>query len=204
MSPQPADAEHMGNLLGEDFERALKFAAKTHRSQRRKGTKVPYIGHLLGVCSLVIEDGGDEHEAIAALLHDAAEDQGGEATLHEIRRRFGDDVADIVLACSDTLVEPKPEWRKRKEDYLRHLEHQPVGVLRVSLADKLFNARAILRDYLVVGEELWGRDRLARLRGGGCWKLLPCREPVARQQELSLCEDADCAECATRCNVRLS
>jgi (p)ppGpp synthase/HD superfamily hydrolase len=149
-------------LLGPRFEDALQFAAATHRDHARKGSGIPYVGHLLGVCSLVIEDGGDEDEAIAALLHDAAEDQGGERILATIRERFGEPVAAIVLACSDTLEEPKPEWRKRKEDYLDHLDHQPAPVLRVSLADKLFNARAILRDYLVVGEDLWGRFRTGR------------------------------------------
>jgi (p)ppGpp synthase/HD superfamily hydrolase len=148
--------------LGERFEDALQFAATTHRLQRRKGSDVPYMGHLLGVCSLVIEDGGDEDEAVAALLHDAAEDQGGETMLVEIGQRFGGRVADIVAACSDTLKEPKPEWRDRKETYLRHLEHQPDSVLRVSVADKLFNARAILRDYLQVGDELWSRFRTGR------------------------------------------
>jgi (p)ppGpp synthase/HD superfamily hydrolase len=144
-------------VLGPRFEDALQFAAVTHRDHARKGSGISYVGHLLGVCSLVIEDGGDEDEAIAALLHDAAEDRGGETILAEIRERFGDPVADIVLACSDTLEEPKPKWRQRKQAYLDHLEHQPTPVLRVSLADKLFNARAILRDYLVVGEDLWKR-----------------------------------------------
>ena len=151
-----------GVVLGERFEQALQFAATTHRTQARKGSGIPYVGHLLGVCSLVIEDGGDEDEAIAALLHDAAEDQGGERMLDEIRRRFGDRVAGIVAACSDTFESPKPPWRARKECYLEHLGRQPESVLRVSLADKLFNARAILRDYLLVGDELWVRFRSGR------------------------------------------
>jgi GTP pyrophosphokinase len=149
-------------VLGERFERALPFAAATHRSQVRKGSGIPYVGHLLGVCSLVIEDGGDEDEAIAALLHDAAEDQGGERMLEEIQRRFGDRVGAIVAACSDTFESPKPPWKARKERYLEHLDKQPESVLRVSLADKLFNARTILRDYLVVGDELWGRFQAGR------------------------------------------
>jgi (p)ppGpp synthase/HD superfamily hydrolase len=151
-----------GIVLGDRFERALQFAAATHRSQVRKGSGIPYVGHLLGVCSLVIEDGGDEDEAIAALLHDAVEDQGGRRMLDEIRRRFGHEVATIVAACSDTVESPKPPWRARKEAYLEHLEHQPEAVLRVSLADKLFNARAILRDYLAVGDQLWARFRAGR------------------------------------------
>jgi GTP pyrophosphokinase len=149
-------------VLGERFEQALGFAAAAYRFQLRKGAGIPYVGHLLGVCSLVIEDGGNEDEAIAALLHDAAEDQGGERMLEEIRRRFGDSVAAIVAACSDTFELPKPPERARKESYLEHLESQPESVLRVSLADKLFNARAILRDYLVVGDELWARFQSGR------------------------------------------
>jgi hypothetical protein len=144
-------------ILGERFEDVLAFAARVHRTQRRKGGEVPYVGHLLGVCSLVIEDGGTEDEAIAALLHDAVEDQGGEAMLGEIRERFGPTVADIVLACSDTTEMPKPPWRARKEAYLVDLDAAPISVLRVSLADKLYNARAILRDYGLVGEALWDR-----------------------------------------------
>lgn len=148
--------------LGESFERALVFAVNAHRHQIRKGSGIPYVGHLLGVCSLVIEDGGSEEEAIAALLHDAVEDQGGEPMLAEIRMQFGDSVSDIVLACSDTTEERKPPWRTRKERYLAHLEDQSQSVLRVSLADKLFNARAILRDYLEVGDVVWSRFRAGR------------------------------------------
>jgi (p)ppGpp synthase/HD superfamily hydrolase len=149
-------------VLGERFDRALVFAARTHRTQVRKGSGIPYVGHLLGVCSLVIEDGGGEDEAIAALLHDAVEDQGGEDMLKQIREAFGDEVAAIVLACSDTMQEPKPPWQQRKETYLAHLAEQPGSVLLVSLADKLFNARSILRDYFEVGDQLWTRFRAGR------------------------------------------
>jgi (p)ppGpp synthase/HD superfamily hydrolase len=145
-------------VLGDRFRRALVFAFDLHREQVRKGSKgIPYVGHLLGVASIVIEGGGDEDEAIAALLHDGPEDQGGRATLDRIRKEFGDRVADIVDGCSDTLEDPKPPWRERKEAYLAHLEEAPPEVLRVSLADKLHNARAILSDYREVGEELWSR-----------------------------------------------
>jgi tetratricopeptide (TPR) repeat protein len=147
---------------GEQFQKALKFAAKAHRNQTRKGSEVPYIGHLLGVCSLVVEDGGTETEAIGALLHDAAEDQGGAKMLAKIEKRFGKDVAAIVDACSDTLVVPKPAWRKRKALYLAHLEQQPMPALRVSLADKLYNARAILADYQDVGDKVWARFKTGR------------------------------------------
>lgn len=158
--PQRTDAGD--DRFGERFERALQFAAITHRTQVRKGSGIPYVGHLLGVCSLVIEDGGSEDEAIGALLHDAAEDQGGQVILEDIRARFGDHVAAIVKACSDTTESPKPAWRTRKEAYLEHLQHQSKSVLRVSLADKLFNARAILRDYLLVGDDIWDRFRAGR------------------------------------------
>jgi len=149
-------------LFGERFDRALLMAAQVHREQVRKGSNIPYIGHMLGVCSLIIEEGGSEDEAIAGLLHDAVEDQGDERMLEEIRREFGENVASIVLACSDTTLEPKPPWRERKEAYLEHLPHEPDSVLLVSLADKLFNARAILRDYRKVGDELWTRFRAGR------------------------------------------
>jgi (p)ppGpp synthase/HD superfamily hydrolase len=154
-------------VLGDRFEQALRFAFETHRTQIRKGSGVPYIGHLLGVCSLVIEEGGGEDEAIGALLHDAAEDCGGQAMLDQINDLFGEHVATIVEGCTDTLESPKPDWCERKRAYIEHLSSQPESVLRVSLADKLFNARAILRDYLVVGDELW--DRFKTGREGQLW-----------------------------------
>lgn len=167
------------SVLGERFEQALVFAAREHRLQRRSGDGgIPYIGHLLGVCALVIEDGGDEDEAIAALLHDAVEDQGGEAMLARIRDEFGERVAYIVLACSDTTEEPKPPWKKRKVAYLDHLETASANVLRVSLADKLFNARAILRDYLVLGDKVWARFKEGRV--GQLWYYRALADAFAR------------------------
>ena len=103
-------------ILSPDFTEALTQAAQLHRRQMRKETEIPYISHLMAVASIVLEHGGTEEEAIAALLHDAVEDQGGKPILEWIRRRFGPAVADIVDGCTDTYVEPKPEWRKRKED----------------------------------------------------------------------------------------
>jgi len=112
-------------LLSQCFDDALSFASNLHATQARKSTRIPYISHLLTVASLVLEAGGTEDEAIAALLHDGPEDQGGQETLDEIRRRFGDQVADVVLACSDTLGDvndgPKPPWQERKTAYLEHL-----------------------------------------------------------------------------------
>lgn len=139
------------------FEGALVYAHQLHARQKRKGTPTPYIGHLLAVASIVIENGGTEDEAIAALLHDAIEDQGGSKTREEIRRRFGDKVTAIVDGCTDADQWPKPPWRKRKEDYIAHLAHASKSVQLVSLADKLHNARTILQDYRVVGEDLWKR-----------------------------------------------
>jgi (p)ppGpp synthase/HD superfamily hydrolase len=143
--------------LTDRFEAALIMATQLHAGQLRKGTRVPYLSHLLGVTALVLEDGGGEDEAIAALLHDAVEDQGGMQTLDEIRRRFGDHVAEIVDALSDAYTTPKPPWRQRKMDYLAHLPAASKEVRRVSLADKLHNARAILRTLRQEGERTWER-----------------------------------------------
>ncbi len=141
----------------EKFEDALVYAARLHRDQTRKGTGVPYVTHLLAVAAIVGENGGTEDEVIAALLHDAPEDAGGEAQLAEIRARFGDAVADIVAGCTDTYEDPKPPWRERKEEYLAHLSEAPAPVRLVAAADKLHNARSILADHRVHGDELWTR-----------------------------------------------
>jgi (p)ppGpp synthase/HD superfamily hydrolase len=143
--------------LGRKFQEALAYAADLHNTQTRKASEVPYIGHLLSVAGLVIEADGTETEAIAALLHDAAEDQGGEATLAEIEQRFGKTVASIVEECSDTVVTPKPPWRERKEQYIANLKTVSDSTIRVSLADKLDNARAVLRDFRRHGSTLWQR-----------------------------------------------
>ncbi len=141
------------------FEDALVYAAQLHATQVRKQTDIPYISHLLAVTSLVIENGGGEDEAIAALLHDAVEDQGGAQTRAEIARRFGERVAEMVSQLSDTDATPKPPWRARKEAYLAHLPHAPEAVRLISAADKLHNARTILADYRQNGEPIWRRFR---------------------------------------------
>ncbi len=146
-----------GVALTERFDRAVSLARSLHAGQRRKDTDIPYLAHLLAVAALVLEDGGEEDEAIAALLHDAVEDQGGAQALERVRQLFGDRVAAIVAACSDTDETPKPPWRERKEAYLHHLETIEASALRVSLADKLHNARAILFDLRAHGEALWQR-----------------------------------------------
>ena len=142
------------------FDLALQFASGLHHGQLRKGTTIPYIAHLMSVCSLVFEAGGDEDQAIAALLHDGMEDAGGLATLAMIRRLFGDRVADAVDACSDSTAtnpDEKLPWRERKEKYLEHLRKASGDALLVSAADKLHNARAILSDYRKLGDRLWPR-----------------------------------------------
>lgn len=146
---------------GKKFEEALVYAARLHRDQRRKGTDVPYVTHLLAVAAIVGENGGSEDEVVAALLHDAIEDTA--ATREELAERFGERVAEIVSLCSDADAHPKPPWRGRKEAYVEHARHAPAPARLVSAADKLHNARSILADLRVLGEGFWelftgGRD----------------------------------------------
>jgi GTP pyrophosphokinase len=143
------------------FDEALKYAHDAHRIQTRKGNGAPYIGHLLGVASIVIDDGGNEDEAIGALLHDAAEDQGGRERLDEIRNRFGEPVARIVEDCTDSWETPKRPWIERKRAYVEHARTLPAPSLRVSAADKVHNAYAILRDLRNTGEQVWSRFNAA-------------------------------------------
>jgi len=152
----------MSTTLTFRFEEALVYATRLHARQRRKGSDIPYVSHLLAVCSRVLEYGGGEDEAIAALLHDTVEDQGGETTLQEMRLRFGEDVAAIVSGCSDSDTIPKPPWRERKERYIAHLPAATPAVRLVSMADKLHNARAVLMDYRQQGEAVWGCFRGGR------------------------------------------
>lgn len=154
-------------MLTERFEEALQLAARLHARQQRKGTDVPYVSHLLAVASLVLEDGGDEDQAIAALLHDAVEDQGGRPTLERIRERFGERVARIVDGCTDAETEPKAAWLARKERYVARLRHAPEEVRRVSAADKVHNARAILADLRRHGDSVW--SRFSADRDGVLW-----------------------------------
>jgi len=160
------------------FNRALLYASELHAKQRRKGSDIPYLGHLLGVASIVLDYRGNEDEAIAALLHDAIEDQGGDVTRQEIRRRFGDKVTAIVDGCTDSDQVPKPPWRPRKAAYITRLRHQPKSVLLVSAADKLHNARAVLADYRVIGDLLW-----SRFKGGKEGTLWYYRELVKAYHE---------------------
>jgi (p)ppGpp synthase/HD superfamily hydrolase len=157
----------MDEPLSDRFGKALKFAFKLHQSQFRKGSQVPYISHLLHVTAIVLEQGGSENQAIAALLHDAVEDQGGYETLSKIKERFGSEVAEIVDGCTDAYTVPKPEWKERKKAYLEKMKGSPDGTILVSLADKVHNARSILSDLLDSGEEVW--DKFKGGKEGTLW-----------------------------------
>jgi (p)ppGpp synthase/HD superfamily hydrolase len=168
-------------LLTDRFDRALHLATSHHRAQLRKGTEIPYVSHLLGVTSLVLEMGGSEDEAIAALLHDAVEDGGGEPMLRRIRADFGDDVARVVRANSDTIVEPKPPWLQRKQLYVASIAGKQPDELRVSLADKLHNTRAILRDFRTHGNVVW--DRFSAGERGVRWYYRAMHEALSERRD---------------------
>jgi len=154
---KPMPTKNRSIRLGPRFHRAFLFAAKKHAGQTRKASSIPYLAHLMGVASLVLEFGGDEDMAIAALLHDVVEDCGGEPMLREVRKRFGTRVARIVDGCTDSYSTPKPPWKERKESYIRHLKNAAAETRLVSAADKLNNIRSILSDYRAIGEQIWAR-----------------------------------------------
>lgn len=147
----------MRGTYSQRFEEALTYAYKLHSLQTRKGGDVPYVSHLLAVCGLVMEYGGDEDQAIAALLHDAVEDQGGRPTAREIERRFGPNVRRLVEGCTDTDKIPKPPWLERKKAYVAHVRASPADVRLVSCCDKIHNARTILEDFRCVGRSVFSR-----------------------------------------------
>ena len=174
--------------LGPDFERALLFACEAHRTQLRKGSTVPYISHLMAVARLVLEYGGDEQQAIAALLHDAPEDQGGAAMLERIRNEFGDDVAALVNDCTEILERSRLDWSSRKKAYLAHLSSITDRAALIAGCDKVHNARN-----LITALELCGPSAFERFNGkaaGTKWwyqqlaTQLGPRLPVALQREL--------------------
>jgi (p)ppGpp synthase/HD superfamily hydrolase len=154
-------------FLTDHFDDALAYASRLHRAQARKGSGIPYVSHLLAVAAIALENGADEDQAIAALLHDAVEDQGGLAQLEAIRARFGEDVAAIVADCTDAHEEPKPAWYPRKEAYIASLAHKPARSLAVSLADKTHNASAINADLRAHGAAVW--SRFTGGKGGTLW-----------------------------------
>jgi (p)ppGpp synthase/HD superfamily hydrolase len=169
--------------LSDRFSDALAYAANLHREQVRKANGTPYIAHLLAVTSLVLEAGGDEDQAIAALLHDAVEDQGGKQRLEEIHILYGKRVARIVEGCTDSFETPKLDWRLRKESYLKHLPDAGDDVLLVSLADKLHNARSIVRDLRGQGDDVWSKFKGGR--NGTLWYYRSLADIYARLSKSS-------------------
>lgn len=169
-------------LLSPKFALALQFANEIHSTQVRKGIGAPYISHLMAVSALVLEFGGNETQAIAGLLHDSAEDCGGRPMLDTVRVMFGDDVAEIVEACTDTFDTPKPEWRPRKQAYLQAMAGKPAGAKLVACADKLHNASATLRDIQGEGVDAW-KLRMAETPNGAadkqCWYYVGCLEALS-------------------------
>jgi (p)ppGpp synthase/HD superfamily hydrolase len=143
--------------LSSRFDEAVRYAHEVHGSQTQKGSDVPYLAHLFGVSSIVLDSGGGEDEAIAALLHDAAEDHGGRERLDDIRRRFGDLVGRIVEDCTDSWSTPPEPWAERKHRYVAHARTLAGPSLRVSVADKVHNTYRILRDLRSIGEDVWDR-----------------------------------------------
>jgi len=166
--------------LGPRFLRAVQFAAEKHKGQTRKVSSIPYIAHLMGVAATVLEAGGDEDLAIAALLHDVVEDCGGAPMLKEVRRKFGKRVADIVDGCTDAYETPKPPWRERKESYIERLKSESLDTRLVSAADKLNNIRSILSDYRAVGESVW--SRFNGKREGTLWYYRTLRDEFLRSR----------------------
>jgi (p)ppGpp synthase/HD superfamily hydrolase len=177
--------------IGPRFLRAFSFAAEKHQGQVRKASTIPYIAHLMGVASLVLEAGGDEDLAIAALLHDVVEDCGGAPMLKEVRRRFGKRVAHVVEGCTDADTNPKPPWRERKEKYLDHLKQADSDTRMVSAADKLNNVRSILSDYRAIGESVWSRFNGGR--EGTLWYYRTSRDIFLRYPRNRITQDLELA-----------
>jgi hypothetical protein len=175
-------------VWSESLTDAFDFAAHLHREQVRKGGQIAYLSHLLGVASLVLEWGGGENAVIAAFLHDAVEDQGGKATLAEIRQRFGSRVAELVEACSDSSSFPKPPWRRRKQAYVDRLATADPDMRLIVAADKLHNLRCILADFRRLGPGVW--SRFQKGEEGTLWyygavlEKLSGRIPEAAEDEL--------------------
>ncbi len=171
-------------MLSNRFERALVYANHLHRWQLRKGTQVPYISHLLSVAALVLEAGGNEDEAIAALLHDAVEDQGGMATRETIREQFGDAVVKIIDCCTEPITEPKLSWLERKQQYLAQLQQASASAQRVIMADKLHNTRSILADVRHQGDRAW--DKFKAGRADTIWFYRECLTRLQSQSQLAM------------------
>lgn len=149
-------------MLSPKFEKALSFATQLHATQYRKGSKAPFITHLLSVCAIILEDGGTEDEAIAGLLHDAVEDQGGLKTLEAIKNTFGERIAQIVLECSETHLSPKPPWKERKVQSLAKMKQISDSAIRVVLADKVHNSQSLIREHQKYGTIIWNNFKAGR------------------------------------------
>jgi GTP pyrophosphokinase len=188
---KPAKPRNRLVKLGPRFHRAFLFAAEKHCGQTRKASTIPYIAHLMGVASLVLEGGGDEDLAIAALLHDVVEDCGGAPMLKEVRRRFGKRVAEVVDGCTDAYEIPKPPWLERKESYIRRLKKESADTRLVSAADKLNNIRSILSDYRAVGESVWSRFNGGR--EGTLWYYRTLRDEFLRDKPNRITRDLELA-----------
>ncbi len=193
LQPQRTQRAQTHVKLGPRFFRALMFAAEKHKGQTRKASSIPYLAHLMGVASLVLEAGGDEDLAIAALLHDVVEDCGGKPMLREVQRRFGARVAKMVDGCTDAYGEPKPPWRARKENYIRHLKEADGDTRLVSAADKLNNVRSILSDYREIGEVIWSRFNGGR--EGTLWYYRTLRDEFLRSKPNRITRDLELAVC---------
>jgi GTP pyrophosphokinase len=177
-------------MLSPRFTEALTYATELHADQTRKGSDIPYVTHLLGVTSIALEYGANEDEAIAALLHDAIEDQGGETTRDEIHRRFGETVTAIVEGCSDSSDgTPKLPWRQRKEAYIAHIPTASPSVRLVSASDKLYNTRSIVRDYRRIGEEIW--NRFNGKKSGTLWYYRAILEAFRQTEVTPVVEELD-------------
>ena len=158
--------------LSNKYKEALDFTFELHQNQTRKGVDIPYMTHLMSVSSLILENGGDEEQAIAGLLHDSIEDQsqnfgGADKLRMELERRFGKRVLDMVEACTDADTIPKPPWRARKEQYIASIAHKSQDALLVSLADKCHNSKTILNDYKILGDAVF--DRFTAKKDGTLW-----------------------------------
>ena len=189
--PKQSKVRNRSVKLGPRFLRAFLFAAEKHSGQTRKASTIPYIAHLIGVASLVLEAGGDEDLAIAALLHDVVEDCGGAPMLKEVRRRFGSRVAKVVDGCTDADTYPKPPWRERKQKYIRHLKAADADTQLVSAADKLNNVRSILSDYRAIGESVWSRFNGGR--EGTLWYYRTLRDVFLRRKRNRITRDLELA-----------
>ncbi len=176
-------------ILSNRFSEALTYAAELHATQVRKGSGIPYIAHLLGTASIALEYGANEDEAIAALLHDAIEDQGGATTREAIRRRFGDTVTAIVDGCTDSDETPKPPWRQRKQAYIDRISTASASVRLVSAADKLYNVRSILKDSRQLGDVVW--ERFKGGKDGSLWYYRSLVEAFRKAELTPIVEELD-------------